>query len=208
VSEPSLPERADHLIDGTLRAHGFATLASMVYLRREPGLRDAVRVRLAQRVDAGELETNGLAGRHALFMPAGALDRVPRAVPRVKLLSPFDNAVIQRDRNLSVHDFDYQLECYVPQTKRRFGYFCLPLLFGDRFVGRADCKAHRREQLLEVVHLHLERPVRDRGVFARGLATELHAFAAFNRCSRVALRRTSPRDLRSALQPALDAASE
>ncbi len=94
------------------------------------------------------------------------LDRAtPRTPARVRLLSPFDNAVIQRDRNVALHEYDYQIECYVPAPKRRFGYFCLPILYRDRFVGRVDCKAHRQLRRLDLVHLHIERDIGDREQF-------------------------------------------
>jgi len=99
-----------------------------------------------------------------------------------------------------VHAFDYQIECYVPKPRRVFGYFCLPLLYRDRFVGRADCKARRARGVLEVVHLHLEQQVPDRELFAARAAEALAAFAAFNGCSEVALTRTSPRELRRELK--------
>ena len=84
-------------------------------------------------------------GGHRLLRAHRAARRAaPRTTARVRLLSPFDNAVIQRDRNVALHEFDYQIECYVPAPKRRFGYFCLPILYRDRFVGRVDCKAQRR----------------------------------------------------------------
>ncbi|MFL1454263.1 DNA glycosylase AlkZ-like family protein [Marinobacter sp. GN3S48] len=58
------------------------------------------------------------------------------------ILSPFDNSVIQRERLKALFQYDYQLECYVPAAKRQYGYFCLPLLYRDEFIGRMDCKAH------------------------------------------------------------------
>jgi len=205
VSEPSLVELADHLIDTALRAHGVAALGTILYQRRTPGLREAVRKRLDRRAASGEIAALELAGGHMMFMQPGALDRPMRSAARVKLLSPFDNAVIQRDRNVAIHEFDYQIECYLPAPKRRFGYFCLPVLYRDRLVGRADCKAHRKQGVLEVVHLHLERELAERERFAASLGEELHAFAAFNGCSAVRMKRVSPRGLRGELKRVLDA---
>ena len=74
----------------------------------------------------------------------------------INLLSPFDNSIIHRDRVKQFFDFDYKIECYTPKEKRQFGYFCLPILFGDTFIGRVECKAHRKEKQLEIIHLHIE----------------------------------------------------
>ena len=78
------------------------------------------------------------------------MDRRTRPSNRAMILSPFDNAVIQRDRLIDLFGFDYQIECYVPEPKRKYGYFCLPLLLGSEFVGRVDAKAHRATGTLEI----------------------------------------------------------
>jgi hypothetical protein len=203
ATEPTTRELADHLIDVALRAHGFTSAGSVAYLRRSAALRQAVGKRLVQRVRAGDLATLALADGQRVFMRHGALDAPRRVADRALVLSPFDNALIQRDRTLAVHGLAYQLECYVPATKRRFGYFCLPVLYRDLLVGRADCKAHRAQGVLEVVHLHVERDVGDRERFARALAAALRAFAAFNGCGEVLVKRTSPGALRTEIRRAL-----
>ena len=129
---------------------------------------------------------------------------MPRAEHRLRVLSPFDNAIILRERNLALHGFDYQLECYLPEAKRNFGYFCLPLLYGGTLIGRADCKAHRRsepEPVLEIRHLHLEKPTHIQPdhchgkVFMQALKYGLEDFARFNACKEVRISRVSPESL-------------
>ncbi|MCE9648573.1 MAG: winged helix DNA-binding domain-containing protein [Parvibaculum sp.] len=73
-----------------------------------------------------------------------------------RFLSPFDPVIRDRKRTLRLFGFDYTIEIFVPEKKRRYGYYVLPILEGDRFVGRADLKAHRAESRLEVKGLWLE----------------------------------------------------
>ena len=101
----------------------------------------------------------------------------------MSILSPFDNAVIQRQRGRAVFDFDYQIECYLPAGKREYGYFCLPLLYRDRFVGRIDAKAHRKSGELEIRARHIESRVD--AEFDTAFARSLDAFATFNGCDRI-----------------------
>lgn len=70
--------------------------------------------------------------------------------PRTTLLSPFDNLISDRNRTLALWDFDFKLEIYVPKTKR-WGYFVMPLLHGDRIIARFDLAVDRRAGVLNVI---------------------------------------------------------
>jgi uncharacterized protein len=78
---------------------------------------------------------------------------------RTALLSPFDRLVHDRARALDLFGFEYVLEMYKPAASRRWGYFALPVLHGDRLVGKADVTADRKAGVLRVAALHEDEPV-------------------------------------------------
>jgi uncharacterized protein len=77
---------------------------------------------------------------------------------RAALLSPLDRLVFDRKRVLELFGFDYQLEMYKPAAKRRWGYFALPILYGDEFIGKLDATADRKAGVLRVDAIHEDRP--------------------------------------------------
>jgi uncharacterized protein YcaQ len=101
---------------------------------------------------------------------AGALE----AGERVVALSPFDNVLCDRKRTAQLFGFDHRLEIYVPPTKRRWGYYVLPVLAGERFVARADASLDRGTGVLHVKALHREPGVQ----WTRGLAAEVRGALA------------------------------
>ncbi len=77
---------------------------------------------------------------------------------RAALLSPFDRLLSDRKRTLEIFDFEYVLEMYKPAAQRRWGYYALPVLHGDRLVGKLDATADRRAGVLHVHALHRDVP--------------------------------------------------
>jgi uncharacterized protein len=77
---------------------------------------------------------------------------------RAGLLSPFDRLIHDRKRTIDLFEFDYQLEMYKPAAKRRWGYFALPILYGDQLVGKLDAAADREACMLRVHAVHEDVP--------------------------------------------------
>ena len=189
--EPSATEHADHVIDVGLAAHGFATDRTLCNFRNDARVRSHVRKRLATRTEAGDLTMRRMHTGERIYARPGAFDQPARRLADVvRILSPFDNTMTERQRSAAVFDFDYTIECYTPEAKRRFGYFALPLVFRDRFVGRMDCKAHRAEARFEIKALFLEADVPD--PFLPAFATATLDYAAFTGCGHVQVGKVSP----------------
>jgi uncharacterized protein YcaQ len=118
------------------------------------------------------------------------------------LLSPFDPLVWDRQRARQLFDFDYTIECYTPASKRRYGYFTLPILQRGRLIGRLDPKAHRAQGVFEVKALHLEEGVAASEELASDLAAALRRLAAWHKTPDLIVRQTNPPELAALLEAA------
>ncbi len=155
VLASAMPEQdaVRELVRRAARSYGVATVADLSDYYR---LRDQATVRsaVAELVDAGELERVTVRGweRGGRQIPAWRHRdaALPRRIDRAALLTPFDPVVWFRDRALRVFGLDYRIEIYVPAEKRRYGYYSLPVLVGDRIVARVDLKADRAASVLRV----------------------------------------------------------
>lgn len=97
----------------------------------------------------------------------------------LRLLAPFDPVVRDRARCLRRFGFDYRFEAFVPEPKRQYGYYTLPILEGERFIGRLDAKVHRDEAHLEVRGLWWEQGVKATKVRVKALDEALAKLAVF-----------------------------
>ncbi|MBW9120992.1 YcaQ family DNA glycosylase [Microbacterium trichothecenolyticum] len=114
-------------------------------------------------IDVGEIGEEALVdGVDGVWrVDPGALVAADEFVARTALLSPFDRVVFDRRRLEEIFGYEYLLEMYKPAAKRRWGYFALPILHGDRFVGKLDAKADRRAGVLRVHAVHEDEPFTD-----------------------------------------------
>lgn len=93
---------------------------------------------------------------HRESLPALEAIRSGGWQPRTVLLSPFDNLICDRDRTEQLWDFYYRIEIYVPAAKRQYGYYVLPILHGERFIGRIDSQLERKSGVYSINALYPE----------------------------------------------------
>lgn len=181
---PTDREYARYLIGSTLRHHGLASASEMVYLRRGP-IKKNVQDELQEMHAAGELVQVSVEGLDELYYAfSDALENIPNVTSKILILSPFDNLVIQRKKLAALFNYDYQIECYVPEAKRKYGYFCLPVFYGTAAVARIDCKADRQRRILLIQSSHYEDGI-DAAKIKGKLDARLKSFAKFNQCESV-----------------------
>ena len=202
TSLPNPQEYARFLITRYLQANGLGQAAEISYLLKNT--KALVSDTLQEMASNGELLQIKVSGNNYYVLPPTLeLLNQPLSRSKLKILSPFDNLLIQRKRIQALFDFDYQLECYVPEPLRQYGYFSLPILWDGKLVGRMDCKAERKKSLLHIKHLALEPGLRKRDAFALALTKELVSFLQFNECNSLRLHNTSPAGFKPELEKAM-----
>lgn len=181
---PSEDEHARFMIRQYLTCNGLAQSGDFSYLLK--GVKPAI-VRALQQMDGdGELTTVRVGEASYYTLPESlTLLGKPLSRRKLKILSPFDNLLIQRHRMRDLFNFDYQIECYVPAAKRKYGYFCLPILWDSQLVARLDGKADRKTGILKILSLHHEPSLKKVDEFRNDLDIALADFARFNGCDAV-----------------------
>jgi uncharacterized protein YcaQ len=199
TSCPGPAEHARFLIFQYLEANGLGQSAEITYLLKN--IKPLISTTLQEMVAGGEVVQIRAGATVYYALPASLeLLNKPLSRSKLKILSPFDNLLIQRKRMQALFDFNYQIECYVPEAKRKFGYFSLPILWDGKLVARMDCKADRKKSELGIHHLALEPQLIKIDAFAHALSKELSAFMRFNNCNQIRLHKTSPEPFAQMLQ--------
>lgn len=206
----SLPDEEEwnrFLIEQMLTALGLASDNELAYIRlgsrkiNSDGILAGTRRTLENMLEEGSV-VEVLVGDKKCYSTKAHLENLPKRIGRkvTRFLSPFDNLIIQRQRTLDLFNFDYQLECYLPEQKRVYGYFSLPILWGDQLIGRMDAKAVRKSGEFQVKNLVLEEKFKHYQELAEGLSNEIGRFATFNGCDRITIDRIEPSHFKSMLQ--------
>lgn len=186
------------IIYRTLGALGIASAKEMVWrARRVKG--NLIKQELEKMVEAGNVTgvtVDGLQGLRYM-LPSQAINIT--LSNEVFILSPFDILNVFRHRLKEFFNFDYQLECFVPAPKRRYGYFSLPVLAGETFIARMDAKADRQQKVLVVHNLHFEPVALDQLVLEK-FSQALKAFVHFNQCQDILFKRSNHESYLKALR--------
>lgn len=109
---------------------------------------------------------------------------------RTALLSPFDNLICDRDRTELIWDFYFRIEVYVPQKKRQFGYYVLPILHHDSLIGRIDMAMDRKSNTLHALSTYAQDNAPDNAV--DDIRESLHSLAEFLGAEQIEFGKTMP----------------
>ncbi len=163
------PAALRRLLLVALGGHGWATTGTLAATWRLRNKRDEIATALRELVEAGEIVACTLVGdgRHARDVKgwcrpsdlelAARLERARPRADRPVLLSPFDPLLWDRGRVQLLFGFAQSLEIFKPAAQRVFGYYVLPVLAGERLVGRVDLKARPSAGTLDLLAMHVER---------------------------------------------------
>ena len=181
---PSHAEHVDWACSSALERLGAATSGELAIFwgavspsEAAAWCRDALAQHRAVSVTLGA--ANGTAPRAGLARPdwESRVRRAPEPRPELRLLAPFDPVLRDRRRLERLFAFDYRFEAFTPAAKRRYGYYVLPILERDRFVGRLDPRHDRARETLVVEGLWWEKGVRATAARKRALTRALEKLA-------------------------------
>lgn len=101
---------------------------------------------------------------------------------RCEFIAPLDNLMWDRKLIQALFGFDYKWEIYTPADKRRYGHYVLPVIYGDRFIGRIEASADTKKQTLLVKNIWLEPDVKRTKRMDEAIDAAIRRFSLFNQC--------------------------
>ncbi|GAA0537337.1 winged helix-turn-helix domain-containing protein [Chitinophaga japonensis] len=194
---------ARHVIRRELQALGIAYAKELAWRARR--VKDnLVKKELEKLADEGEVCRVAIEDRKTapLYMLPAYKNKKIQLSDDVFILSPFDVLNVFRHRLRDFFDFDYQVECFVPAAKRKYGYFSLPVLAGDTFIARMDAKADRKQRVLIVHNFHFEPVKLSQPTLARTVDA-LKVFAGFNQCREIDIKKSNNKQYIKAIKNSL-----
>jgi uncharacterized protein YcaQ len=161
-----------------------------------------VKTEIKKMVDEGEVcyvEVEGLKSSMPIYTLPAYVKKKINIAGDLFILSPFDILNVFRRRLRDFFDFDYQVECFVPAPKRKYGYFSLPIIIGDKFIARMDSKADRKEKVFKINNLHFEK-VKLKKADVQKLIEGLENFAKFNQCTKVTIDKCNDKEVKKIIR--------
>jgi len=200
---PTPAEFARHVICRDLKALGIG-YAKEIAWRARYIKNNLVKKELEALAEEGELCRVTIEGMKTapLYMLPGYKNKKIQLSGDAFILSPFDILNVFRHRLKDFFDFDYQIECFVPEPKRKYGYFSLPVLVGDVFVARMDSKADRKQKVLIVHNLHFEPQELSKPVIAK-ITDAIKTLARFNQCREIVIKKSNHKQYLKAIRDGL-----
>jgi uncharacterized protein YcaQ len=194
---PDKKEFAAYLIRKAIQSNGISSESEINYLRK--GWKEAINKEVNRMLKEGELLALTIETVNNTYLTTPSklqsleqmglqTDNGNKTKENIHFLSPFDNAVIQRKRLNTLFGFDYNIECYVPEAKRKYGYCCLPVLYNNVFAARFDPKADRTAKVFYVKSMHFEKTFFPDEAFNELFVWKLREFAAFNGCDCIVIQ--------------------
>ncbi len=182
--KPSLTETIDWKCREALKRLGIATHGEIAAYWASVSSKQAadwVKKQMGHDLIPVEVEGKDGSWRKAVAFASIEEDLSSLKTPskRLRLLSPFDPVVRDRKRAERLFGFDYRVEIFVPEKKRQYGYYVLPILEGAKFTGRTDVKVHRKEGRVEVKGLWLEDGIKLSAAREEGLRKALRRLTTF-----------------------------
>lgn len=199
TSMPTDAEFARHVIKRTLNVLGIASLKEIAFSARY--VDHSIKTEIQKLVDEGEVYTVSVSDMKTsqLYMLPEYKKKKITLSEDIFILSPFDIINVHRHRLRDFFDFDYQVECFVPKAKRKYGYFSLPILIGDTFIARMDSKADRKQRTLIIHNLHFESIKLTKAMITQ-VRDAIEAFAKFNQCENIILEKCNDKAVMKVMQ--------
>lgn len=187
TSIPAIDEYHKFIVLSSVKANGLISEKEITYLRHfEKG---SFKKSIDELLESGELTrvvVSGIENEKYLTSEKILSSKDQSKVNnKVHLLSPFDNLIIQRKRLKTFFDFEYTIECYVPAAKRKFGYYCMPVLAGNKFIGMVDAKADRAAKVFNVINYFSAGKEKISGSVSEKLRKKISEYAVFTGCEKV-----------------------
>ena len=199
---PTSDEFARHVILRVLNALGIASLQEIAWSTRF--VKPPIKVEIEKLVTTGEICEVEVPGVKAspLYMLTSYKKKKVNLAGDAFILSPFDTVNVFRRRLKEYFDFDYQVECFVPKPKRKYGYFSLPILIGDTFVARMDSKAERKQRILTIYNLHFEKIKLTKAMVVK-ICDAVKTFAKFNQCDKIVIEKSNDKTVLKSIRETL-----